>query len=251
MEELNTIQKIAIMAVPLIFAIVLHEVAHGWVASKLGDNTARSMGRLTLNPISHIDLFGTIIMPILLFTLTNGNMLFGYAKPVPINPYNFKNPKKGMAFSSLAGPGINLAMAIFFSLLFRIVIPPIEGLVSKQAWDWFVFPISLMVGYGIIINVVLAVLNMIPIPPLDGSRVMYWLLPSKAATAYYSLQPHIMKGFTYLFFIHIFLSIFENFFPHSNATTFSPLLYVLKLLGLIINPAIQPLLRLLLGGNIM
>ncbi len=88
------------MALPLVFAIVLHEVAHGWVAEKLGDNTARSMGRLTLNPISHIDLFGTIIMPLMLFVLTNGKMVFGYAKPVPINPYNFKDPKKGMALSS-------------------------------------------------------------------------------------------------------------------------------------------------------
>jgi len=105
MEELNLIQKIAVMALPLVFAIVLHEVAHGWVANKLGDHTAKDMGRLTLNPISHIDLFGTIIMPLMLFVLTNGRMVFGYAKPVPINPYNFKNPKRTWRFPRLPGRG--------------------------------------------------------------------------------------------------------------------------------------------------
>src|SRR5512143_1812524 len=92
MEELSLIQKIAVMAVPLVFAIVLHEVSHGWIANKLGDHTARDMGRLTLNPISHVDLFGTVLMPLMLFLLTNGKMLFGYAKPVPINPNYFRDP---------------------------------------------------------------------------------------------------------------------------------------------------------------
>src|SRR5512137_558819 len=101
MEGMNTIQKIVIMAPPVIFAIILHEVAHGWVANKLGDHTARDMGRLTLNPLSHIDLVGTIILPLLCVIFLKG-MIFGYAKPVPINPYNFKNPKRGMALSSLA-----------------------------------------------------------------------------------------------------------------------------------------------------
>src|SRR5512143_2353228 len=148
MDELSTIQKIVVMAPPLIFAIVLHEVAHGWVAEKLGDHTARDMGRLTLNPISHIDLFGTIIMPILLFVLTSGRMVFGYAKPVPINPYNFHDPKKGMALSSIAGPGINIIMAIAFSLLLRAVMPALETVTPKQAWDWFSLPVTLMFGYG-------------------------------------------------------------------------------------------------------
>jgi Zn-dependent protease len=225
MEELNTIQKIAVMALPLVFAIVLHEVAHGWVADKLGDHTARSMGRLTLNPVSHIDLFGTVLMPLLLFLLTNGKMVFGYAKPVPINPYNFKNPKKDMALSSLAGPGINMVMAITFSFLLRVVTPPLEGIISKQAWDWFALPITLMFGYGVIMNVVLAVLNMIPIPPLDGSRVVYWILPDKQAAAYYRLEPYgtlILIG-----------------------------LIMLGVLGRIIGPIIRPILSLLLGGDIM
>ncbi len=223
MEELNTIQKIAVIAVPLIFAIVLHEVAHGWVADKLGDHTARSMGRLTLNPISHIDLFGTIILPVMCILLHSP--IFGYAKPVPINPYNFKNPKKGMAISSLAGPGINIAMAVMFALLLRIVMPAIEGFSSKQAWDMLGVPVSLMFGYGVMINVVLAILNLVPIPPLDGSRVVYWLLPDKAAAAYYRLE-------RYGLFIILALA-------------------GLGILGFIITPVIRPILSLLLGGDIL
>jgi Zn-dependent protease len=225
MDELNTIQKIVVMAPPLIFAIVLHEVAHGWVADKLGDHTARDMGRLSLNPIPHIDLFGTIIMPLLLFFLTNGRMVFGYAKPVPINPYNFRDPKKGMAISSIAGPGINILMAIAFSILLRIVMPAVEGSLPKQSWDWFAMPISLMFGYGVVINVVLAVLNLIPIPPLDGSRVVYWLLPHRQAAAFYRLERY---GMLILM-----------------------LLIGLGVLGRIMTPIIRPILSLLLGGDIM
>jgi len=225
MDELSIIQKIVILAPPLIFAIVLHEVAHGWVADKLGDNTARSMGRLTLNPISHIDLFGTIIMPLLLFVITNGKMVFGYAKPVPINPYNFKNPKRDMAFSSLAGPGVNLIMAVTFSFLLRIAMPPLESLLPKASWDWFALPITLMLGYGVVINIVLAVLNMIPIPPLDGSRVVYWLLPDKPAAVYYRLEPY--------------------------GTLILMALIMFGALGKIMTPVLRPILSLLLGGDIL
>ena len=241
MEELHIIQKIVIMAPPLIFAIVLHEVAHGWVADKLGDNTARSMGRLTLNPISHIDLFGTIIMPLMLFFATNGSMLFGYAKPVPINPYNFKNPKKGMALSSMAGPGINMIMAISFAFLLRAVISPLEGMFPKQSWNMIALPITLMLGYGVLINVVLAVLNMIPIPPLDGSRIVYWLLPDKQAALYYRLEPFIIKGFMYLIVLDIILNMLQikNIFS------------VFGFLSLIMTPVIRLILSLLLGGNIL
>jgi len=225
MDELNTIQTIAVMALPLIFAIVLHEVAHGWVADKLGDHTARSLGRLTLNPISHIDLFGTIIMPLLLFVLTSGKMVFGYAKPVPINPYNFKYPKKDMALSSLAGPGINIVMALLFSFLLRVLMPPMEGMVSREAWEWIALPIAYMLGYGVLINVVLAVLNMIPIPPLDGSRVVYWILPDRYAAAYYRLEPF--------------------------GTIILLMLIMFGILGKIIGPIIEPIVTLLLGQKIM
>lgn len=224
MEELNTIQKIAVMALPLVFAIVLHEVAHGWVADKLGDHTARDMGRLTLNPIPHIDLFGTIIMPILLFVITSGRFVFGSAKPVPINPYNFKNPKKDMALSSLAGPAANLVMALVFTFLLRIVIAGLEGKVPRFYWDWLIIPLSYMLVYGIIINVVLAVLNLIPIPPLDGSRVVYWLLPDKQAASYYRLEPYGM---------FIILALFAFGF-----------------LGRIMTPIVSFLLTLLLGEKV-
>jgi len=224
MEELNTIQKIAVMALPLVFAIVLHEVAHGWVADKLGDHTARDMGRLTLNPIPHIDLFGTIIMPILLFVITSGRFVFGSAKPVPINPYNFKNPKKDMALSSLAGPAANLVMALVCTFLLRIVIAGLEGKVPQFYWDWLIIPLSYMLVYGIIINVVLAVLNLIPIPPLDGSRVVYWLLPDKQAASYYRLEPYGM---------FIILALFAFGF-----------------LGRIMTPIVSFLLTLLLGEQV-
>ncbi len=223
-EHLSTIQRIAVTALPLVFAIVFHEVAHGWVANKLGDPTARNMGRLTLNPLRHIDPFGTVIMPLLLLLLTDGRFIFGYAKPVPINPYNFKDPKKGMALSSLAGPGVNMIMAISFAFVLRVVIPALEGTVPKSAWDWFAVPLSLMLGYGVVINVVLAVLNMIPVPPLDGSRIVYWLLPDRQAAAYYRLERFGML---------ILLALLGT-----------------GIIGRIITPIIRPILLLLLGQDI-
>ncbi len=189
MEQLTLIQKISVMTLPLVFAIVFHEVAHGWVADMLGDPTARNMGRLTLNPLSHIDPFGTILMPLLLFILTDGRMVFGYAKPVPINPYNFSHPKRDMALSSVAGPGVNILMAVACAFALRTALPALESVLPRSTWEWFADPTRLMLGYGVIINVVLAVLNMIPIPPLDGSRLVYWLLPEQFGQAYYRLEP--------------------------------------------------------------
>ncbi|HDH51443.1 MAG TPA: site-2 protease family protein, partial [Nitrospirae bacterium] len=122
------IQSIVVSLLPILIAITFHEVAHGFVANKLGDPTARLMGRLTLNPIVHIDLVGTIIMPIMLFILTDGRFVFGYAKPVPINPMNFKNPKKGMAISASAGPATNIILAIISQLVLTIFINPAIGL---------------------------------------------------------------------------------------------------------------------------
>jgi len=203
MEELSTIQKIAVMAVPLVFAIVFHEVAHGWVANRLGDPTARDLGRLTLNPISHIDLFGTIIMPLLLYFSTNGQFVFGYAKPVPIDPRYFKDPKKGMALSSLAGPGINLLMAILFSLVLRAIFPAMKESDLSDITGKALFPIALMLSYGVLINVALAVLNLIPVPPLDGSRIVYWLLPERLGAVYYRLERYGMLLLMALLFFRI------------------------------------------------
>jgi Zn-dependent protease len=225
MDKLNIIQKIVVMAPPLIFAIILHEVAHGWVANKLGDHTAKDHGRLTLNPVSHIDLFGTIIMPILLYLSTHGRLVFGYAKPVPINPNNFKDPKKGMALSSLAGPGINIIMALTFSFILRVVLPSVEGFIPKSTWESFGLPLVLMLGYGVLINVGLALLNLIPIPPLDGSRIVYWLLPDSLAAAYYRLERYGML---------IILALFA-----------------FNILGYLIWPVMEPALDMLLGQDIL
>ena len=225
MDKLNIIQKIVIMAPPLVFAIVLHEVAHGWVANRLGDHTARDRGRLTLNPVSHVDLFGTIIMPILLYLSTHGKFVFGYAKPVPINPFNFKDPKKGMAFSSLAGPGVNLIMAIAFAFILRVVLPNVEGFIPRSEWESIGLPIILMLGYGVLINVGLALLNLIPVPPLDGSRIVYWLLPDSMASAYYRLERYGML---------IILALFA-----------------FNILGYLIWPIMQPALDILLGQDIL
>ena len=126
-------------------------------------------------------------MPILLYVVTSGQFVFGYAKPVPINPNYFKDPKKHMAFSSLAGPGINIAMAITFAIVLRGLVI-LDGSMPEPAWTWFAVPLALMLQIGIEINVLLAVLNIIPIPPLDGSRILYWLLPPRAGQAYYRLE---------------------------------------------------------------
>ena len=172
----------------MIIAIALHEVSHGYVAFRLGDPTAKLLGRLTLNPIAHIDLFGTIIMPILLYTLTDGRFMFGYAKPVPINPMNFKNPRQGMAISAAAGPITNILLA-FASFLIMNILIPLSALLPVSIAEMVFKPIIFILQASIYWNVVLAVLNMIPIPPLDGGRVLTGLLPSKQAMSFSKIEP--------------------------------------------------------------
>lgn len=179
MNELTLIQRIVVWILPVIFAITVHEVAHGWVAKKLGDNTASSQGRLTVNPIKHIDWLGTIIIPGLLLLSFTG-FIFGWAKPVPVDPRYFKNPRKDMALVAVAGPLSNLLMAIGWALIARIGV-----LIELEA-------ISLPLIYsgvaGISINLVLALINLLPIPPLDGSRIITGLLPSRLAWQYNRLE---------------------------------------------------------------
>ncbi|HYQ47611.1 MAG TPA: site-2 protease family protein, partial [Thermodesulfovibrionales bacterium] len=160
----------------MIVAIALHEVSHGYVAYRLGDPTAKLLGRLTLNPIAHIDLFGTIIMPILLYTLTDGRFMFGYAKPVPINPMNFRKPREGMAISAAAGPITNILLAFGSFLIMQILIP-LGSVIPDTFAETVLKPVILILTASIYWNVVLGVLNMIPIPPLDGGRVLTGLLP--------------------------------------------------------------------------
>jgi Zn-dependent protease len=169
MLYLSFLQKLIIIIIPLLFAITIHEVAHGWVALKCGDKTAQMLGRLTLNPLKHIDIIGTLIIPFLLFWL--GGFVFGWAKPVPINPRNLHYPRRDLALISIAGPLANLLMAIFWAGILKL------GLVlSHMGWQ-DAFPVMLMGEAGITINLGFALLNLIPLPPLDGGHLVSNLLP--------------------------------------------------------------------------
>lgn len=156
----------------LIFSVIIHEISHGAVADALGDSTAKDAGRLTLNPIKHIDLVGSIIVPLFLVLaaqVAGGGIIFGWAKPVPINPYNFRDQKYGSAKVALAGPAANLALAVFFALLLRFV-----------PQDYVLPQLLSIFSYIIYINILLAVFNLFPIPPLDGSHILFTFLPQSA-----------------------------------------------------------------------
>ncbi|WP_108649640.1 site-2 protease family protein [Dongshaea marina] len=185
MDIVSLLQMIAIVAIPLILAVTLHEAAHGWVASKLGDQTARSLGRVTLNPIRHIDLVGTIIIPLVMLVLSNFSFMFGWAKPVPVRWGNLRQPKRDMALVALAGPGANLLMAFIWAGVAACAS-------SIYAYDPTLAWLASLVGkvglYGILINCLLMVLNLIPIPPLDGSRVVSALLPDHLAYQYAKIE---------------------------------------------------------------
>ncbi len=173
--DINAImQGISIWALPVLFAVVLHEVAHGWVADKLGDDTARWMGRLTLNPLKHIDPVGTLLIPIALLVMQSP-FLFGYAKPVPINWRKLRNPKRDMVLVALAGPLTNLALALLSTAVLMLAV------IMPESMLWFTKPLALMCQASIIINLVLFIFNLLPFPPLDGGRVAVGLLPGPMA----------------------------------------------------------------------
>lgn len=175
------IQGIAIFALPVILAITLHEAAHGYVAKQFGDLTAYAQGRVTLNPLRHIDPMGTIIVPLLLLAVSSP-YLFGWAKPVPVNFGNLRHPKRDMLWVSAAGPGANLLMAFLWALVFKLGLAIPESNFSE--------PMLLMGQAGILVNVILLVLNLLPLPPLDGGRIAVSLLPQRIAYRFAQIEPY-------------------------------------------------------------
>lgn len=191
MNELLT--TISILALPVLLAVTIHEVAHGWVADKLGDDTARQAGRLTLNPLKHLDIVGTLV-----FFITR---MVGWAKPVPVNPMNFRHPRQDMVWVAAAGPAANLCLAVLFALVFRLLAAMVN-LVPL----FFLQPFILIAQTGVIINVGLAVFNALPIPPLDGSGIAAGLLPLDMALRYERLKPY---GFVILLIL-IFTGVVDK-----------------------------------------
>ena len=177
---MNFIQTLAISALPVIFAITLHEAAHGYAARHFGDNTAWQMGRISLNPLRHVDLVGTILVPALILLLSAGGLLFGWAKPVPVNFGNLRRPKQDMLWVAAAGPAANLVMALAWALVLKLTIGGPEIGYSEALKE--------MARVGIGINGVLMVLNLLPLPPLDGGRIVVSLLPHRAAWQFSQLE---------------------------------------------------------------
>ena len=179
MDIAKLIQTVAIYALPVLFAITLHEAAHGYVAKHFGDNTAWALGRVTLNPIKHIDPVGTILMPLVLYIATSGAFLFGYAKPVPVHFGRLRHPKRDMIWVALAGPGANLAQALLWGIAFYLL----KG--AGLSEPFFIK----MCQAGMLVNVVMFVFNLFPLPPLDGGRILVGLLPYKPAMLLSRIEP--------------------------------------------------------------
>ncbi len=175
----QTLQTILIFALPVLFAITVHEAAHGYVARHFGDNTAYMMGRVTLNPFKHIDPIGTILMPLMLYFATSGAFLFGYAKPVPVNFGHLRRPKRDMIWVALAGPASNFIQAILWAVLYALLVG--MGLNERFFLE--------MAKAGVLVNLVMWAFNLFPLPPLDGGRVLVGLLPPRPAYALSRIEP--------------------------------------------------------------
>jgi Zn-dependent protease len=188
----EAIRQIAIWALPVLIAVVFHEVAHGWVAYRLGDPTAARLGRLTLNPFAHVDLFGTVLVPLMLI-ITHAPFVFGYAKPVPVNFHNLRNPKRDMIWVAAAGPVMNLLLALLCTIVWKSLAPMADNHMaqagSSRLTDYLA-AIVLMAQSGILINIALAVFNLFPLPPLDGGRVMVGILPGPLSVKLAKLEPY-------------------------------------------------------------
>ncbi|PKO83620.1 MAG: site-2 protease family protein [Betaproteobacteria bacterium HGW-Betaproteobacteria-11] len=195
---MNIIQTLAISAIPVIFAITLHEAAHGYVARYFGDPTAWKLGRISLNPLRHVDPVGTFLVPALILLLSSGGMMFGWAKPVPVDFGKLRRPKQDMLWVAVAGPAANLLMALGWTLVFKLVVDAQETLYSDALKE--------MCRVGISINGVLMLLNLLPLPPLDGGRIAVSLLPAPAALRFARLEPW---GFPILLAL-LFLGILDK-----------------------------------------
>lgn len=182
MNQLSAVQAFAVWVLPVLFAVTLHEVAHGWMARYLGDHTAFMLGRLSLNPLKHIDPLGTILVPLLCFLA--GGLMFGWAKPVPVNYRNLKNPRRDMAWVAFAGPLSNGLMLLLWGLLTKCVVMSMDTTLSPGSF------LVHMGQAGIVINALLMVLNLLPLPPLDGSRIFIRFLPPSLATLLDAIEPY-------------------------------------------------------------
>lgn len=201
----SVIQLISVLAVPMLIAITFHEVAHGFVADKLGDHTARLAGRLTLNPLSHLDVVGTLV-----FIMTR---MIGWAKPVPVDPHNLKNPMRDMMWIAMAGPGINLIIGVFSAIIYRFIVE--MPLPDSKFLLMIIDPVGLMVYYSVMINVGLAIFNIIPFPPLDGGRILVGLLPRKQALQFSAIEPY---GFIILLILIISGAVDKTIVPIISIT---------------------------------
>ena len=184
MNELSTIQTIAAAALPLLLAITLHEAAHGWVAHRLGDNTAYMMGRVTINPLKHIDPVGTIVVPIAIYILSGFNFAFGWAKPVPVNFSHLRNIRRDTALVAFAGPGSNLLMLLAWAVVIKLI-------VTLAGADYYYHSfIGTMASFGILINAILAALNLLPLLPLGRGRILNSWLPYNMSQAFEKIEPY-------------------------------------------------------------
>jgi Zn-dependent protease len=217
LDILGIIREALLWIIPIMIAVIFHEVAHGYVALKLGDTTARDMGRLTLNPLPHIDPIGTILIPALLILFKAG-FIFGYARPVPVNFMRLRNPKRGMAIVALAGPATNILIALVAAVLLRLLALADPGLIGQiQAHGSSVgvmgalsVSAAYILFYTFFLSVILAIFNLIPVPPLDGGRIAVGLLPEGAARAYSRIEPFgiiIVVAILFLDPLHIFSSV--------------------------------------------
>ncbi len=213
MDVHHFVQTIAIYALPVLFAITLHEAAHGYVARHFGDMTAHAQGRISLNPIRHIDLVGTIIVPIVILASTvaagTGGFLFGWAKPVPVNYSALRKPRQHMAWVAAAGPGANLAMALLWAIALKAAVLMPESALSM--------PLALMARAGIVVNLLFMFLNLLPILPLDGGRILASMLPNRAAWQYAKLEPWGLPLLVLLLLTNVLSFVLEPLVGASDA----------------------------------